>query len=306
MSALPASSRASSPSLRDGQGPLALSNRPAGEVRARFGGGLGAVKRPRGSARTSAGHRVREGVAPVAHRLAGRERRGLEDRPQRRRATRAARCCAGTSSTATLDAGRAQDLAGPVGAGRAAGVDEVVDRRPSPAGVGERVLGDQLDDRVGDVAACRWGVPTSSRDDPAAARRRPGRGARPRAIFSGKSLPGGPWSHDVRTIASRGVRASVARMLRSPLRLDCAPYGLIGRALVVRARSHARRSGCRRTPRWWRPATRSTPAAAQASATSARGASPLRRGREVGLAGAAVDVGPGRGVDDDLRAVPRR
>src|SRR3954471_14381856 len=49
-----------------------------------------------------------------------------------------------------------------------------------------------------------------------------------RAIFSGKSLPGGPWSHDVRTIASRDPAAASARI--SPLTL-LAPYGLIGLTL---------------------------------------------------------------------------
>src|SRR4051794_18818697 len=118
------SGRTRAPS-RDGHGPRGPFGRtPLGSAAVR-GGALGSA----GVERTHQGRDgVREGVSPVAHRLAGGEGRRLEDGPPGRRA--------GSGPLARLDlddgdldAGLAHDLAGPLRSRRATAVDEVVDRR---------------------------------------------------------------------------------------------------------------------------------------------------------------------------------
>src|SRR4051794_26503519 len=95
---------------RDGHGPRGPFGRaPLGSAEVR-----GGVLRSAGVERTQQGRdRVRERVAPVAHRLARGERRGLEDGPPGRRA--GARPLDGRHvDDRDVDAGLAEDLARPV------------------------------------------------------------------------------------------------------------------------------------------------------------------------------------------------
>ena len=243
--------------------------------------------------------RVREREPPVAHRLARRERRGLEDGPQ----GRGARPLPGRgrepprSSTSML--GRPEDLARPVGPRGAAAVDEVVDRRHARV-VEQRVLPDELDDRVGDVrrvggradlvaddAERLAGVPGAERG-----RARSSRGSRCPAARGATTSARSRRRHPARP---RPRRAASAASLLSAVGVDRAPRIVRRRSRDRRVRSPSKTSLVETSTSW-------IPRSAQASRQVPRRVAVPPQG-EVGVAGAAVDVGPGGGVDDDLGPV---
>ena len=204
----------------------------------------------------------------------------------------------GTCSTVTRQRESADDVLGPQGPRGRQTVHDVVD-------AGVRVLGEQLDDRIGDIGGIGRGPPLVA-DDPQRPRRRPRPASAASRILRGKSRPrrpeqpGGPRRCRAgRPDVPAASNASVAA--RSPPSLD-APYGLPGDVgssgrvadavvaspvedLVGRDRDEvdpARRAGGGQDPVC---------------------ATPFRRRAQVRVACAAIDVGPGRGVDDDLGPV---
>ena len=235
------------------------------------------------------GDRVGEGDAPVAHRLAGRS--GVGSR---------------TAHSGGVDA-RCQVAPGPPRsatsmpvARRTSRAQSARDARPpltrwwiaGRAGRSAmRVLGDQLDDRVGDVRRVggRADLVADGLSGSPASRAR----SAARAIFSGKSLPGGPWSQDVRDdreprrrrlrtapmpAARRppsrrrtGWRASAPR----PRRVATAVGPGAVEHLVGRDQRRGRRPACRAGPRRSSPARRRCAARAR----RARGRSRRRRSR---------------------------
>ena len=194
--------------------------------------------------------RVREREPPVAHRLARRERRGLEDGPQGRGAG-ALPGRGGDLLDLDVDARRPEDLARPVGPRRAAAVDEVVDRRRARA-VEQAVLPDELDDRVGDVGRVGRGADLVA-DDAERLAGVPGAERGPRDLLGEVVArrpvePGRPRDREraAPRAAASSTSASAASLL-SAIGVDRAPR-------IVRARSRDRRAARRRRPRWSRPA----------------------------------------------------
>ena len=133
----------------------------------------------------------------------------------------------GTSTTSTSMPRRAEDLAGPVGAGRAAAVDQVVDRRACRR-PGDRVRADQLDDRLGEIRRVGGHADLVARP-PAAASPRPrperGGGDLGREVVAGRAVQPGRADDPEAAARAVGLERRVARRSASAL---AAPYGLIG------------------------------------------------------------------------------
>ena len=232
---------------------------------------------------------VGERGLPRPHRLTARWDRGLEDAPSGwRRCTLPGR--RGHLRDVDLEAELAEELARPGRARRDAGVHEMMDA----------------------LAAMGWSLPMRSTMASATSPRRSGNRTRRRRraarlagvaassaaarILPGKSLPGGPYSHDVRTIASASGRPRIGRPRRPPHRPawtrrrdspgDGGSLGSIPTAVGPAAVEHLVRA--RRT-------TRSMPRAAQARARTAG-----RRRRS------AASRAPGRGRSRRRRSRRRR
>ena len=162
-------------------------------------------REPRPEGRDGVGERE----PPVAHRLARWAAASARGRPTGAACWLAARSTPGPPRSRR----RCRSRAGPRGPSRRGtrGHRSRGDGSSAARLVDQGVLPDELDDRVGDVRACRSAC-RSRRRRPAATRPPPSPAAPPRAILAGKSLPGGPWSHAVRTIAS-GANGSSRRPL---------------------------------------------------------------------------------------------
>ena len=253
--------------------------------------GLGGGRRRCGQAAESR-RVVGEGLGPRPHWLAGRERARLEHAPAwRRRGTGPGRRW--DILGGDLDPGQAEHLPAPVSARDRAEIDVVV--RP-----GDRAGADELDDRLGQVGGGRRrAVFVVDEPERIAARPGPERGRDDlgREVVAGRPVqPGRPNDRQRSTVAARerlagrdlAVELAPAVCVRRRRRIlgpIAAPVGpLPVEHLVGRHQDEID------------PARR----AADGQLVGRGRVSPAGQGR---VARAAVDVGPGRRVDDDLGSI---
>ena len=251
--------------------------------------GLMPGSRPRGAgpARSRPSRRARPGAARPTG--AGSARGRPSGRPGRSRP-------GGRRDVDDLDvhAGPRDDVARPVGARGEQAVDEVVD-----PGRAHRLPAGRRSPRR--HRPCRSGCPTrhrppgAARRPPARARPRRGSGSGSRARAPRTARPCGRCRGRPRTVRRRRPRPA-ARPRPWTLRTGCP-------ATAARsARAGARRRGCRRRPRWSRHDQQLGPARGAGLGQDA-GRRRVAPHRELRVERAAVDVGPGGGMDDDLGPV---
>ena len=240
---------------------------------------------------------VGEGRLPRPERLAAGQRRRLEDGPGRRRrgarpGRRPGRPRSATSTPAWRRSSRAQSARAACPPFTRWWIPADGRRRP-----------DQLDDRLGHVVGVgRRADLVGDEPERLAGRGRPDR--RRRGSWPGSRCPAARTAR--RSGRSRGPPAADAAAKRRRGRGVLA--GQLRRAVGV-DRVRSRRPGRSRAPSVRRPSKTSfvetTIRSIPRSAAARRGPRSRRRcgHRQLRLAGAAVDVGPGRAVDDDLGPV---
>ena len=259
---------------RQARRPPQLAERPArvdGPRQRAAAGRRQAATTARSSTRDRAaehGRVVGHGLRPRSHRLAARQRRRRRGRPSAAGVDARVQVLDGTCSSATATPMRAERRRGPFGAGGDAAVDEVVD-----AAMG--VVGEQLDDRLGDVGRVGRRAPFVV-DDPERlagsrrpARRHPGSCAGSRARAGRTARPSGRCPGATRATAERLDRGALAGELGGAVRIGRAPARRRRRSPRPSVRSPSNTSLVETT-------TRSTPRAAQAAARTPV-AVPLRR-----------------------------
>ena len=243
--------------------------------------------RAAGSARSRPSRPARDGAA---RRPAAASARGRPSAAGWRRGS----TCRGHVLDVDREARPPDDVARPVGPRREEPVDDVVDALRAAAASSSTIASATSATYVGQPHSS----PTTFSGSPASAAR-----SAAARILTGKSAPGGPKSQAVRTMAS-AAGAARARTPRAPPPRRPASTRRTGSAARARppACSRGRRSAAPSNTSFVEMTIRSMPRAAQPRARTPVAVAVAPEG-ELRIAGAAVHVGPGRGMDDDLGAL---